>query len=81
MKAMGANSLRIALLASKLQPREDQPEEPPFRYSEEGFRYLDSVMVWPYSITGSSASRYSKSSIETLYACADSSYRMHDEVG
>lgn len=46
MKAMGANSVRIALLASKLQPRQGQPDQPPFVYSDEGFRFLDSVVVW-----------------------------------
>lgn len=46
MKAMGANSIRVPLLASRLQPREDQPTAPPFHYSQEGFRFLDSVMVW-----------------------------------
>ncbi len=46
MRAFGANSVRIALLASKLQPRDGQPIEPPFTYSDEGFRFLDSVVVW-----------------------------------
>ncbi len=46
MRLFGANSVRIPLLASKLQPRELQPERPPYVYSEEGFRFLDSVVVW-----------------------------------
>jgi len=46
MKEMGLNSVRIALLASKLQPREGQPAEPPYVYSEEGFRFLDSIVTW-----------------------------------
>lgn len=46
MKSFGANSVRIALLASLLQPREGQPEEPPYRYSEYGFSLLDSVVTW-----------------------------------
>ncbi len=46
MRAFGANTVRIPLLASKLQPRDSQPEAPPFTYSDEGFRFLDSVVVW-----------------------------------
>jgi hypothetical protein len=46
MRAFGANSVRIPLLASQLQPRDEQPDEPPFVYSPEGFRFLDSVVVW-----------------------------------
>ncbi len=46
MKSFGANSVRIALLASLLQPREGQPEEPPYRYSEYGFTLLDSLVTW-----------------------------------
>lgn len=46
MKAWGVNSVRIALLASMLQPREGQPETPPYRYSEEGFGYLDNLVRW-----------------------------------
>ncbi len=45
MAAMGANSVRPALLASKLMPR-DQPSSPPFTFSDEGFRFLDSVVTW-----------------------------------
>jgi hypothetical protein len=46
MKSWGVNSVRIALLASQLQPRENQPDHPPYRYSEEGFRFLDSLVTW-----------------------------------
>lgn len=46
MKMWGVNTLRIPLLASLLQPREGQPEAPPFRYSDEGFRLLDSIVGW-----------------------------------
>lgn len=46
MKAFGADSIRIALLASRLQPRRGQPEKPPFVYSEDGFRWLDRVVEW-----------------------------------
>jgi hypothetical protein len=46
MKAWGVNSVRIALLASMLQPRDGQPDSPPYRYSEEGFRYLDNLVRW-----------------------------------
>lgn len=45
MKAMGANSIRIPLLASQLMPRE-QPAAPPYVYSDYGFSWLDSVVVW-----------------------------------
>jgi len=45
MAAMGVNSVRPALLASKLMPRE-QPESPPYTFSDEGFRFLDSVVTW-----------------------------------
>ncbi|UCG87975.1 MAG: cellulase family glycosylhydrolase [Gemmatimonadota bacterium] len=45
MAAIGVNSIRPALLASKLMPRE-QPEAPPYTFSDEGFRFLDSVVTW-----------------------------------
>jgi len=46
MRLCGVNSVRIALLASRLQPRQGQPDKAPFKYSEEGFRYLDRVVEW-----------------------------------
>ena len=46
MKSWGVNSIRIALLASVLQPRDGQPENPPYRYSEQGFALLDSLVSW-----------------------------------
>jgi hypothetical protein len=46
MKMWGVNSIRIALLASLLQPREGQPDEPPYVYSEYGFGLLDSLVGW-----------------------------------
>lgn len=46
MKLWGVNSIRIALLASQLQPREDQPDKPPYKYSREGFAILDSLVGW-----------------------------------
>ena len=46
MKSWGVNSIRIALLASVLQPREGQPPNPPFHYSESGFALLDSLVNW-----------------------------------
>ncbi len=46
MKSWGANSLRIPILASILQPRKEQPEQPPFKYSEYGFSLLDSLVKW-----------------------------------
>ncbi|MBN2486551.1 MAG: cellulase family glycosylhydrolase [Bacteroidales bacterium] len=46
MKMWGLNTVRIPLLASKLQPRDGQPDSAPYLYSEEGFRFLDSVVKW-----------------------------------
>ncbi|MBN1416923.1 MAG: cellulase family glycosylhydrolase [Bacteroidales bacterium] len=46
MKDWGLNTVRIPLLASMLQPVKGQPEHPPFLYSEEGFRFLDSIVKW-----------------------------------
>jgi endoglucanase len=45
MAAMGVNSVRPALLASKLMPREQQ-ESLPYTFSDEGFRFLDSLVTW-----------------------------------
>jgi hypothetical protein len=45
MAAMGVNSVRPALLASKLMPKE-QPESTPYTFSDEGFRFLDSLVTW-----------------------------------
>jgi hypothetical protein len=45
MAAMGVNSVRPALLASKLMPKV-QPESQPYVFSDEGFRFLDSVVTW-----------------------------------
>lgn len=46
MKSWGINTLRIPLLASKLQPRDEQPDHDPYIYDEEGFRFLDSIVSW-----------------------------------
>jgi hypothetical protein len=46
MKMWGVNSIRVALLASQLQPRDVQPEKPPYIYSEESFNLLDSLVAW-----------------------------------
>lgn len=46
MKQMGVNSVRIALLASQLQPRQSQPDKAPYKYSEVGFKYLDDLVDW-----------------------------------
>jgi hypothetical protein len=45
MAAMGVNSIRPALLASQLMPRE-QPDSQPYTFSDEGFRVLDSLVAW-----------------------------------
>ena len=46
MKSWGVNSVRVALLASMLQPREGQSLQPPYIYSEDGFQYLDRLVAW-----------------------------------
>ena len=46
MKMWGVNSIRIALLASFLQPRDGQPEKPPYIYSQYGFELLDTLVTW-----------------------------------
>ena len=46
MAGWGVNSLRVALQADKLQPRDLQSLSPPFVYSDEGFSYLDSLVIW-----------------------------------
>lgn len=46
MKSWGVNTVRPALLASQLQPRQGHPISPPYNYSEEGFSYLDSLVAW-----------------------------------
>jgi endoglucanase len=46
MKEWGINTLRIPILASLLQPADGQPTKPPYMYSEDGFRYLDSIVKW-----------------------------------
>jgi aryl-phospho-beta-D-glucosidase BglC (GH1 family) len=46
MKSWGANSLRIPILATVLQPREGQPDRPPYKYSEYGFGLLDKLVKW-----------------------------------
>lgn len=46
MKLLGANSLRIPILAAVLQPREGQPDRPPYKYSEYGFSLLDNLVGW-----------------------------------
>jgi len=45
MAAMGANSLRPALLASRLMPG-SQPDSGPYVFADEGFRVLDSLVAW-----------------------------------
>ena len=46
MKSWGVNTLRIPLLASMLQPREDQPLQAPYNYDESAFQYLDDLVKW-----------------------------------
>jgi len=46
MKSWGVNTLRIPLLASMLQPRKNQPTDPPFKYDETNFKYLNNLVDW-----------------------------------
>ncbi len=46
MKSWGVNTLRIPLLASMLQPRDNQPTVPPFNYDETNFKYIDNLVDW-----------------------------------
>lgn len=46
MKSWGVNTVRIPLLASMLQPRDSQPDHPPYVYDEEAFGYLDDLVDW-----------------------------------
>jgi endoglucanase len=45
MAAMGVNSIRPALLASTLMPKA-QPASRAYVFSDEGFRFLDSLVAW-----------------------------------
>ncbi|NQV29693.1 MAG: cellulase family glycosylhydrolase [Candidatus Marinimicrobia bacterium] len=46
MKSWGVNTLRVPLLASMIQPRENQPSNPPFIYDEHNFQFLDDFVDW-----------------------------------
>ena len=46
MKAWGVNTVRIPLLAAVIQPRDGQPDQAPYIYSEEAFALLDSLVAW-----------------------------------
>ncbi|MCF7850390.1 MAG: cellulase family glycosylhydrolase [Candidatus Marinimicrobia bacterium] len=46
MKSWGVNTIRIPLLASMLQPRDKQPDHPPFVYDQQAFSYLDDLIDW-----------------------------------
>ena len=46
MKSWGVNTIRVPLLASMIQPRGNQPDEPPFVYDETKFKYLDDFVQW-----------------------------------
>jgi hypothetical protein len=45
-KGWGMNMLRIPLLASLIQPYDSQPSAPPYKYLDEGWRILDSLVIW-----------------------------------
>ena len=46
MKSWGVNTLRVPLLASMIQPREGQPDQPPFIYDEHNFAFIDNFVEW-----------------------------------
>ena len=46
MRSWGASALRVALNANVLQPRDGQPDQPPYIYNEEGWAVLDSFVDW-----------------------------------
>jgi endoglucanase len=46
MRCWGVNAVRVALLGALLQPRDNQPANPPYNYNPEGWRLLDSLVVW-----------------------------------
>ena len=46
MKSFGVNTLRVPLLASMLQPRDEQSLKAPFVYDENKFSYLDNFVEW-----------------------------------
>ena len=44
IKSFGVNTLRVSLLASMLQPRDEQSLKAPFVYDENKFSYLDNFV-------------------------------------
>ncbi|MBC8374698.1 MAG: cellulase family glycosylhydrolase [FCB group bacterium] len=46
MKSFGVNTLRVPLLASMIQPRDQQPDRAPFVYDEHNFQFLDDFVEW-----------------------------------
>jgi hypothetical protein len=46
MSAWGATALRLAINANVLQPRDNQPQQPPYAYDESGWAMLDSFVEW-----------------------------------
>jgi hypothetical protein len=46
MKSFGVNTLRVPLLASMIQPRDLQPTQPPYKYDQAKFKYLDDFVDW-----------------------------------
>lgn len=46
MASWGCNSIRLPINAKRLQPREGQPDKPPYKYTEEGFFLIDSCLAW-----------------------------------
>jgi aryl-phospho-beta-D-glucosidase BglC (GH1 family) len=45
-KGWGMNAIRIPLAAGMIQLRDSQPSAPPYKYSAEGWRILDSLVTW-----------------------------------
>ncbi len=46
MRSWGVNTLRVPLNANMLMPLVEQPQEAPFRFSEDKFLYLDAFVDW-----------------------------------
>lgn len=46
MKSWGVNTLRVPLNAAMIQPRNGQPQKPPYIYDEHNFTFIDKFVDW-----------------------------------
>jgi hypothetical protein len=46
MSSWGATAVRLAINANVVQPRDNQPQQPPYVYDESGWALLDSFVEW-----------------------------------